>query len=66
MMIVMTIIMMIIMMMNECEDMVDLLAAECPENCWNCTDNGSATRCKSDRCKYGYVYKVADGTCNRE
>jgi len=43
-----------------------LLVAECPENCWNCTDTGSSTRCKYDKCKSGYVYKVADGTCHRQ
>ena len=39
---------------------------ECPENCYACTDSGTATRCIYDRCKAGYVYKVADGTCNRQ
>lgn len=37
---------------------------ECPENCYACTDSGTATRCIYNRCKPGYVYKVADGTCN--
>jgi len=40
--------------------------AGCPENCKECTDDGTTTRCKYDECEAGYVYKVADGTCNRQ
>lgn len=45
---------------------VVVLLAECPDNCWVCTDDGGATRCKYDQCKTSYVYKVADGTCHRQ
>jgi len=50
------------------EIMVDLSVSECPNYCDECeyvTESGR-THCKYNKCKPGFIFKVADGTCNRQ
>ena len=44
-----------------------LAAAACPDHCQECErDDGGSIRCKYDECELSYVYRVADGTCQRQ